>query len=168
MVSRLVSWKANEKFFSDILPLARPRLNTFADFFPLAQFLFNESPHYSTEDLVGKLEPSQVCRLFKIAEWELEKANKWDRDSISAIFQRIGEVEKRKLKDLLRPFFFALSGSSVSLPLFDGMALLGPDLCRVRIRKALNQLNEAGAALSKKGLKTLEKEYRKDYGKRID
>lgn len=168
VVSRLVSWKANEKFFSDILPLARPRLNTFADFFPLAQFLFNESPHYSTEDLVGKLEPSQVCRLFKIAEWELEKANKWDRDSISAIFQRIGEVEKRKLKDLLRPFFFALSGSSVSLPLFDGMALLGPDLCRVRIRKALNQLNEAGAALSKKGLKNLEKEYRKDYGKRID
>ena len=68
----------------------------------------------------------------------------------------------------IRPFFFALSGSSVSLPIFDGMALLGPDLCRVRIRKALDQLSESGTGLSKKGLKKLEKEYRETYGNRID
>ena len=49
--------------------------------------------------------------------------------------------------------------SAVSLPLFDGMALLGPDLSRVRLRIALNKLSEAGSGLSKKGLKSLEKEY---------
>ena len=66
------------------------------------------------------------------------------------------------------PFFFAISGSAVSLPLFDGMTLLGPDLSRVRLRKALNQLSESGVGLSKKGLKALEKEYRSSYGERID
>ena len=80
----------------------------------------------------------------------------------------MAEVEEMKLKELLRPFFFAISGSAVSLPLFDGMALLGPDLSRVRLRIALNKLSEAGSGLSKKGLKSLEKEYRSAYGKRID
>ena len=53
-------------------------------------------------------------------------------------------------------------------PLFDGMTLLGPDLTRIRVRKALHQLSEAGFGLSKKGLKALEKEYRSSYGERID
>jgi len=77
-------------------------------------------------------------------------------------------VEEMKLKELLRPFFFAISGSAVSLPLFDSMALLGPDLSRVRLRNALQKLSDAGAGLSKKGLKSLEKEYRAAYGNRID
>ena len=80
----------------------------------------------------------------------------------------MSEVEDLKLKELLRLFFVAISGSTVSLPLFDGMALLGPDLSRTRIRKALEKLSEAGSGLSKKGLKSLEKEYRQNYGKRID
>lgn len=168
VVDRLMSWKINREFVAKILPLARQRLETFSDFIPLAQFLLNETPEYSTEDLVGKFEAYSLSRLIKIAEWELEKVKVWDRDSLSSLFQGIAEREEIKLKDLLRPFFFALSGSSVSLPIFDGMALLGPDLCRVRIRKALDQLSESGTGLSKKGLKKLEKEYREAYGNRID
>ena len=168
VVERLGQWKANPNFIAKVLPLALQRLETFADFFPLAQFLLTESPDYSTEDLVGKFEAPVVARLLKIAEWELEKVRTWDRDSLSGLFQRMAETEETKLKDLLRPFFFAISGSAVSLPLFDGMTLLGPDLSRVRLRKALNQLSEAGSGLSKKGLKALEKEYRISYGERID
>jgi hypothetical protein len=48
------------------------------------------------------------------------------------------------------------------------MSILGPDLVRVRLRKALDLLNAEGVALSKKGLKVLEKEYRQKYGNRID
>ena len=41
----------------------------------------------------------------------------------------MAEIEELKLKNLLRPFFFAVSG--VLFPAsFDGMALLGPDLSR--------------------------------------
>jgi len=45
---------------------------------------------------------------------------------------------------------------------------IGPDLSRVRLRNALQKLSDAGAGLSKKGLKSLEKEYRAAYGNRID
>jgi glutamyl-tRNA synthetase len=62
----------------------------------------------------------------------------------------------------------AISGSTVSLPLFDSLALLGPDLARTRIRIALEKLAAEGVGLSKKGLKKLEKEYAQKYGNRID
>ena len=168
VVDRLMNWKANKENFSKILGLALPRLETLSDFFPLSGHLFQESPEYKTEDLIGKSEAAEVSRLLKIAEWELEKIKHWDREQLASVFQNMAEMEEMKLKDLLRPFFFAISGSAVSLPLFDGMALLGPDLSRVRLRIALNKLSEAGSGLSKKGLKSLEKEYRSAYGKRID
>ena len=53
-------------------------------------------------------------------------------------------------------------------PLFDGMELLGADLTRARIRKALELLSANEVGLSKKSLKALEKEYRQSYGNRID
>jgi len=168
VVNRLVDWKANQEKFSQILELALPRLETFSDFFPLAHHMFEECPSYSTEELIGKQEAQLVTRLLKIAEWQLEKISDWNRDALAELFQQMARTEDMKLKDLLRPFFFAISGSAVSLPLFDSMALLGPDLSRVRLRNALHKLSEMGTGLSKKGLKSLEKEYRSAYGNRID
>jgi hypothetical protein len=48
------------------------------------------------------------------------------------------------------------------------MEILGQDLVRIRLRKALELLSTKGAGLSKKGLKTLEKQYMVKYGDRID
>ena len=134
----------------------------------ISQFLLNEIPTYQFEDLIGKQESVEVARILKIAEWALEKTSPWERDSLASLFQVIAETEEKKLKELLAPFFVCLTGSKVSLPLFDGMALLGADLTRTRIRKALQLLSENGAGLSKKRLKALEKEYRQSYGNRID
>ncbi len=168
VLQKLLEWKAGPDFFRKIIPLALPRLETFSDFFPISQFLLNEIPTYQVKDLVGKQESVEVARILKIAEWELEKTSPWKRDSLASLFQSIAETEEMKLKELLAPFFVCLTGSRVSLPLFDGMELLGADLTRTRIRKALQLLSENGAGLSKKGLKALEKEYRQSYGNRID
>jgi glutamyl-tRNA synthetase len=168
VLDRLMTWKANPDFLSKILPLALQRLETLSDFFPLAQFLLNDAPDYSTEELVGKLEAVDVAKFIKIAEWEMEKIPKWNKDELSKLFQQISEVEDLKLKQILPPFFVAISGSTVSLPLFDSLVLLGPDLARTRLRIALEKLSATGSGLSKKGLKKLEKEYVQKYGNRID
>jgi glutamyl-tRNA synthetase len=168
VLQRMVAWKANPEFLGKILPLALQRLETLSDFFPLAQFLLNDAPEYSMDALAGKLEPGMPAKLLKIAEWELEKISSWDRETLSSLFQKIAETEELKLKQILPPFFVAISGSTVSLPLFDSLALLGPDLARTRIRIALEKLAAEGVGLSKKGLKKLEKEYAQKYGNRID
>ena len=168
VLQRMLVWKANPEFLGKILPLALQRLETLSDFFPLSQFLLNDAPEYTIDALAGKLEPGIPAKLLKIAEWELEKISSWDRESLSSLFQRIAETEELKLKQILSPFFVAISGSTVSLPLFDSLALLGPDLARTRIRIALEKLAVEGVGLSKKGLKKLEKEYAQKYGNRID
>ena len=168
VLQRMIEWKANPEFFAKILPLALKRLETLSDFFPLAQFLFNDTPEYTSESLLVKMEGAEVAKLLKIAEWELEKTTAWQRDKLSAIFQKIAVTEEIKLKQVLAPFFVAISGSSVSLPLFDSLELLGPDLTRTRIRFALDKLTADGFGLSKKGLKKLEKEYAIRYGNRVD
>ncbi|MBT3541366.1 MAG: hypothetical protein HN489_09535, partial [Opitutae bacterium] len=94
--------------------------------------------------------------------------NSWDRDTISQVFQNIAEKEEKKLKEILPLFFQAISGSNVSLPIFDSMNILGLDLVRIRLRRALEVLASEGAGLSKKGLKSLEKQYRVQYGDRIN
>ena len=168
VLQRMIEWKANPEFLGKILPLALQRLETLSDFFPLAEFLLNDAPEYEVDDLEGKLEPGVAAKLLKIAEWELEKISSWDRESLSSLFQQVAETEELKLKQILAPFFVAISGSTVSLPLFDSLVLLGPDLARTRIRIALEKLATAGTGLSKKGLKKLEKEYNQRYGNRID
>lgn len=168
VLQKIIEWKANPEFLSKILPLALNRLETLSDFFPLSHFLLDDVPEYSLEKLIGKTEGLQVAKLLKIAEWEMEKIQKWNRDQISALFKKISQLEDIKLKHLLAPFFVAITGNSVSLPLFDSLELLGPDLTRTRIRIALEKLSADGLGLSKKALKKLEKDYANQYGNRID
>ena len=80
----------------------------------------------------------------------------------------MAKKEELKLKNMLPLFFQIISGRGVSLPLFDAMEILGQDLVRIRLRKALELLSTEGAGLSKKALKTFEKEYIVKYGDHID
>ena len=162
------NWKFNEGFLGKILPLAIQRLETLADFAPMTSFLSADQVEVDAESLAGKLEPADAARLIKVAEWEFEKLRGWTGEAIGSVFNRMAEVEELKLKQFMPTFFIAISGSTVSLPLFESMAILGPDLCRSRLRRALESLSVAGDGLSKKGLKALEKEYHAKYGDRPD
>ena len=119
-------WKANPDFLGKNHALALQRLETFSDFFPLAQFLLSEQPDYDVETLTGKLSPDQPAKLLKIAEWELEKASPWTAIP-SLIFQKIAETEEMKLKQLMPLFFVAMSGTPFP-SLLTALTLLGPDL----------------------------------------
>tara|TARA_Y100001934_G_scaffold282501_1_gene396527 strand:- start:96 stop:1538 length:1443 start_codon:yes stop_codon:yes gene_type:complete len=166
VLERLKDWKLNDEFLTRLIPLAIQRLETLADFAPMTSFLSMDEVQADAESLAGKLEAPDAARLIKVAEWEFEKLGDWTGDKIGATFNRIAETEALKLKQLMPTFFVAISGSTVSLPLFESMAVLGPDLCRARLRRALKALAEAGHGLSKKGLKKLEKEYQAKYGDR--
>lgn len=168
VVARIIEWKINSKFIQKIIPHALQRIENFSDFIPLTGFLFEENPTFSHSQLIGKINPDEAIKLIKICEWELEKIQEWNRNNIFFIFQSLAEKEDYKIKSILPLFFQVISGNSVSLPLFDAIEILGPDLTRLRLRKALECLSSQGFGLSKKDLKSLEKEYRSKYGNRVD
>ena len=58
----------------------------------------------------------------------------------------------------------ALSGSPVSLPLYDSMEILGREMTRRRLHYALEGLGSLGFELKGKPLKKLEQDYKSRYG----
>src|SRR5690606_20875886 len=80
----------------------------------------------------------------------------WRADTLRAELEKLGEALNLKIRELLFPLFVAISGQSVSTPLFETLEILGPDLCRMRLREALDAIG----GLSKKQAEQLEREYR--------
>jgi len=60
------------------------------------------------------------------------------------------------VRDVVRPFYVAITGSAQSLPLYDSMLLLGRDLVRERLRVALDRLGGATNAETEAWKKQLE------------
>ena len=102
------------------------------------------------------LEKDVVIRVLYLASRSLESAKHWDKDQIFQLFSLAAESLKLDLKKFMVPIFMAISGRSVSLPIFDSMAILGRDLSIDRMRSAMDCLGISG-----KMKKKLEKEIEK-------
>jgi len=114
-------------------------------------------PEISSESLkVKNVEEEDVKKILQFSLWRLEAQTLWERDPLKQLFNDLAESLGLKIRDVLAPIFVAISGKPVAPPLFDSMAILGPDICRARLRHALNTLG----GVSKKQVKRLEKEYK--------
>ncbi len=162
---RLRDWGLNDAAWQRIVPLAQPRLNQLSDLVPLAAFLFADRPAYAPAALLaGGPEGDRLVRWLRILQWEMERTVGWTADGLKTLCARVAETEGVKLKQLLPPLFVAISGSAVSLPVFDSMHLLGRDMTLRRIQYAIEALETQGTALRKDALRALEQDYRVRYG----
>lgn len=135
--ARVRSWALNESYLMRLAPLVRSRISVLSDLGPLAAPFFSGIVEFSADQLLdGKLDPSVVSAALHDAAERLE-AVEWTKSAVEGVFKAMAEEMGVKARDLLRPFFVAMTGSSVSVPLFDAMEILGRDLCRARLRHAL-------------------------------
>jgi len=163
----LEEWRLNRDYWRRIVPLAQPRLQRLADFVPMSAFMFADRLSYGVEELLASAKDQiNVAELLKIGQWELEKLESWNRDSLREVFEKIAAVEKARLKAVLAPFFVAICGSAVSLPLFESMEIVGRDLSLRRLAYAQELLAGAGRGVQGKALKDLESRYAQAYGPR--
>ena len=164
-VRALVDWAYNADRFAQIAPFAQPRTETLADWSELTQHFFRDAVAFDPKELtIADKDADTVTEILQVASWELEKTRVFDVDTLKDRFTRIATAYDLKLKDLLRPFYVAVSGKPSSTPLFDTMAILGSDLSRLRIRRALDALG----GLSKKRMKDVEAKYAKLFGSDAD
>jgi glutamyl-tRNA synthetase len=166
LYSRLKEWGLNEATWLKILPLARPRLEQLSDLVEMSAFLFSDRLTYDASELINACENGErAVELLRIVQWEIEKTTAWQADDVKQIFSLLSEKEDLKLKKLMPLFFVAFAGSSVSLPIFDSMVIMGKDMCLRRIQYALEALTEEGFALKGKGLKRFTSAYQAKYNK---
>lgn len=157
IADRMTAWALNRDNLMQVIPLLKERVDIFSQFAPQALLFVDGMPELTEASFEHKkLQQEDVVRILQFAAWELDALRAWDRESIHQTLSTLAERMDLKIRDLLAPLFVAIAGKPVSPPLFDSMSLLGPDMCRARVRHAL----EAAGGVSKKQAKRLEKEYR--------
>jgi glutamyl-tRNA synthetase len=155
--ARVREWALNESYLSEIAPLARSRIERLSDLAGLCSFLFAGRLDPSVDAMRGgKLDDETLRKAFVLALAVFDTLPDWTTESAQAAVRRVGDVLAVKLRDIVRPFYVATTGSAQSLPLFESMELLGRDLVRERFRVALEKLGGAKNAEAEQWKKLLD------------
>ncbi|MBI2815923.1 MAG: glutamate--tRNA ligase [Acidobacteria bacterium] len=143
---RVQKWALNREYLMPIAALTKQRVSILSDLGPLTAFFFSGELPVKAADFEDKKVPVEVSRkAFARALEEFDALGCWDKQAIGALFKQLCDEFQSKLRDFLRPFYVAITGSPTSTPLFDSMEILGRDLCRARLRRALEVLKGANS-----------------------
>ncbi len=154
---RLHKWLLNSDYVMKFLPQAQGRVETLADFAPMASFMFSGMLDLSEEDFVHKkLEQADVKKVLQFTLWRLEQLRQWNKSDIFNEIKTLSKEMGLKLGDFNHPIFVAIAGTPNSWSVMDSMEILGADMTRARLRHAINVLG----GLSKKETKRFDKEFR--------
>jgi glutamyl-tRNA synthetase len=157
LADRLAEWAVNRSYGEPILALVQERVDRLCDVLPKVAHFFSPPPPLSEASFQHKkLSLDEVRKILFFASRRLDSLRTWQADALRAELEQIGEGLGLKIRELLFPLFVAISGNAVSTPLFETLQILGPDLCRSRLRDALQALG----GLSKKQTEELERAYR--------
>jgi len=152
---RVKVWMLNDERLNQLIPLVQERVERLSDLGPLVDYLVGARRAVSEGDFEHKtLNRDDVVKVLHHTLAAMDQLRGWRRDDIFALCQALAKAFELKFKDFLFPLFVAISGRSVSLPLFDSLVFLGADLSRARLRDALDAL-----ALSGKERKRLDKSF---------
>ncbi len=147
LLERVRRWAFDESELREIAALAQTRIERLSDIAPLCGFLFAGRIEPSAELLrAGKFDEAALRKAFVLAQAALDGLPLWESAAIEAAIRRVADALRAKLRDVVRPFYVAITGQAQSLPLFDAMALLGRDIVRERLRVALHTLGGASKA----------------------
>jgi glutamyl-tRNA synthetase len=138
---RVETWALNREYLMPIYALARARVSVLSDLMPLTAFFFSGEIDVKAEQLEDKKMGREViANAFTQALETIDVLPEWNHEAIGELFKQLSETFAIKLRDFLRPFYVAIAGSATSTPLFDSMEILGRDLCRARLRRALDMI----------------------------
>jgi glutamyl-tRNA synthetase len=113
----------------------------------MADFFFAEGElDYATETLLGKKyagdAPGAATALQAVTA-RVEGSERWEHEALEGAIRPLAQELSLKAGDLFGLIRVAVSGKTVSPPLFETMAVLGRERTLERLRWALRQLGAA-------------------------
>jgi glutamyl-tRNA synthetase len=148
LLARLQSWELSQEYLLKVARVAHTRLETLSDWGQLTAFLFSDSVPLDTEALLLKGRTAQEAQeILQYSVWEIERMHGLTAEGVETMFKTMSDRLGIKLRDLTKPFYMALSGSKASTPLYDSMELLGTDMVRMRLRRAIEALGPVTQAM---------------------
>ena len=140
------AWALNDSYLTPIAEMAQARITKMSDLGGLtAMFFMNRIDGMTAERLRDgvKLEQDVQRAAYTIALQQFDGMIAWNKEGVEASLRRTAEVLDAKLKDVIRPFYIAITGSAQGVPLFDAITHLGRDIIRERLRHAMELLGPA-------------------------
>ncbi len=135
----LVDHPAPEKI-APVVPLVKERIKKLSDYIPLTDFLF-EKPEYDLE-VFKKLKVEKLdATLSKISE-QLESLQKpWDAKAFEESFRKLAEELGLSVTQMFQLIRVAVSGQTVTPPLFESIQILGEEEAKSRVEEAIKFLH---------------------------
>jgi glutamyl-tRNA synthetase len=119
-------------------PLVQERMKLMAEAPDLLRFLFED---VEPDQRARKMIAGQERYLAEVAE-RLEKLDEWATPAIEAEMRALQEERELSARKAFQPVRAAVTGTLISPPLFESMALLGRDRSLERIRRAAGSGSE--------------------------
>jgi glutamyl-tRNA synthetase len=116
-------------------PLIKTRIRRLDEAAALVRGLFSE-PEMDPEAVKKVFGGEHVPALFDRTIEALQSVEPWDKENVEASLRAVAEEMGLKPRTAFAPFYVAISGSTVSAPVFDLMTLIGREACLARLRKA--------------------------------
>ena len=136
LMSRLNGWKTDEAFRQKLIALMpglKERAKTVVELGQGAAFLLAQRPLACDDKAQQLLGPEARALLARLVS-RLEAHNDWQLAEIEATIRAFAEEENLKLGKVAQPLRAAVTGSTVSPPIFDVLATLGRDETLARIK----------------------------------
>jgi len=136
LMTRLDGWQADDVFRSKLIALMpglKERAKTLVELGRGAAFLLARRPLACDEKASQLLNEESRALLSRLVH-RLEAGNDWEIAEIEATIRAFAEEENLKLGKVAQPLRAAVTGSTVSPPIFDVLATLGREESIGRIK----------------------------------
>jgi glutamyl-tRNA synthetase len=120
----------------DAVEISAEKIQTLADFWPLAGFLFEE-PVEDTAAFERTIAADGGTRILREARDALSEADPFTEETVEVALRGVVERSGLKPGKVFQPVRVAISGSTASPGIFESVALLGRDATLARIDRAL-------------------------------
>jgi glutamyl-tRNA synthetase len=129
-----------------VLPLIRERMQRLDEAAPMVEGFFTDDLTYGPAQLLGKkfrADPAGAEHVLSLAHDRLAACATWSHEQLEAAMRSLAEDVQLKAGDLFMLLRVAVTGKSISPPLFESMEVIGRDRCLVRIDHARSLLATA-------------------------
>jgi glutamyl-tRNA synthetase len=119
-----------------VAAVIRDRIKVLEDVEEQHAFLFHEPPEYQPEAVSQHLRQDGIARRLETVRERLQVLPGFDAPSIEAAVRGYAAEQQMESKALIHPLRVAVTGRSVSPPLFDIMSVIGKEKVLARLEHA--------------------------------
>jgi glutamyl-tRNA synthetase len=138
----LVKRPVDINYVKQIIPLIQERAKTLAEVPSLVDFMFTDL-EYDSNLLLNKIEKPDAVNAIKFSIARLASLSDWKTESMEHAIRPLAEELKLKTGVFFGVIRVAVTGRTVSPPLFQTMEVLGREESFKRLNSALNKLDIA-------------------------